>query len=227
MLTKEELEKLGKVFVYRGTDSGAHVSWVGSVGHLENTYINVSGIIAKMKQGVIYEDYNKDTWTLDYNWLYKSDPRYKYAKYFDAISEDIGAIKCGDQGDIDVEKCDTVSSVVKKIAKQMRDEMVDMSASLNREINNQKDKEWSASHYDYTYQHPVTKGDADVGYVKINIDPYFVNKVWNLNSKDDTGCLFHSLKTIARFRNKHTVQRELEALNAQIKRMAELYGVEL
>ena len=48
-----------------------------------------------------------------------------------------------------------------------------------------------------------------------------------LSSKDDTGILLHQLKTLARFTDKNTVEREIRALNGQIKRMAELYGVVL
>lgn len=88
-------------------------------------------------------------------------------------------------------------------------------------------KEWSDEHYSFLYKHPVTRGDSDVGFVEIKVDPYFVNKVWKLNSKEDSGGLFHNLKTIARFGDKNSVERELKALHAQIKRMAELNGVEL
>lgn len=82
---------------------------------------------------------------------------------------------------------------------------------------------WTASHYDNYYQ--LTPEDIEVG--KIKIDAYFVNKIWKLNQKDDTGGLFHSLKTIARFGDKNPIERELKALYAQTKRMAELYGIKL
>ena len=72
-----------------------------------------------------------------------------------------------------------------------------------------------------------TLTDEDIERGSIKIDPYFVNKMWKLNSKDDTGVLFHCLKTCARFGDKNGVEREITALHKQIKRMAELYGVEL
>lgn len=102
-------------------------------------------------------------------------------------------------------------------------------ASRNLESERAKglEKEWSDKHYSFIYKHPVTRGDSDVGFVEIKVDPYFVNKLWGLNSKDDTGCLFHNLKTIARFTDKNPVEREIKALYAQVKRMAELYEVEL
>jgi hypothetical protein len=82
---------------------------------------------------------------------------------------------------------------------------------------------WTAVHYDNYYQ--LTEADIKAG--KVKIDAYFVNKMWKLNQKDDTGGLFHSLKTIARFGEKNTIERELKALYNQTKRMAELYGVKL
>ena len=86
---------------------------------------------------------------------------------------------------------------------------------------------WSNTHYDFIYKHPVTRGDSDVGYVEIKVDPYFVNKQWGLGSKDNTGILFHNLKTIARFGGKNEVGREIKALYNQTKRMAELYDADL
>lgn len=83
--------------------------------------------------------------------------------------------------------------------------------------------EWTATHYDNYYH--LTEADIKSG--KIKVDAYFVNKMWKLNEKDDTGALFHSLKTIARFGDKNPIERELKALYAQTKRMAELYGVDL
>jgi hypothetical protein len=83
--------------------------------------------------------------------------------------------------------------------------------------------QWTAKHYDNYYQ--LTPKDIESG--KVKIDAYFVNKLWQLNSKDDTGALFHCLKTIARFGDKNPVERELNALHNQVKRMAELYGVVL
>lgn len=91
------------------------------------------------------------------------------------------------------------------------------------EVATNKQNLWTASHYDNYYQ--LTPEDIEVG--KIKIDAYFVNKIWKLNQKDDTGGLFHSLKTIARFGDKNPIERELKALYAQTKRMAELYGIKL
>jgi hypothetical protein len=83
--------------------------------------------------------------------------------------------------------------------------------------------EWSDKHYNNYYQ----LSEKDIKEGKVKIDAYFVNKMWKLNEKDDTGALFHCLKTVARFGDKNPIERELNALYNQVKRMAELYGVEL
>lgn len=100
--------------------------------------------------------------------------------------------------------------------------LVDAMDAANS-VNVPETTQWTASHYDNYYQ--LTPEDIKVG--KVKIDAYFVNKMWKLNQKDDTGGLFHSLKTIARFGEKNPIERELKALYNQTKRMAELYGVEL
>ena len=82
---------------------------------------------------------------------------------------------------------------------------------------------WTDKHYDFTYT--LTEGDIESG--KIKIDPYFVAYQWKLGKKDDSGALWHCFKNIARFGEKNTVEREIKALHAQIKRLAELNGVTL
>lgn len=83
--------------------------------------------------------------------------------------------------------------------------------------------EWTDKHYDFNYT--LTEYDIEKG--KIKIDPYFVNQQWKLNSKDDTGIIFHQLKTLARWCDKNTEEREIRALFGQVKRLAEIKGVEL
>lgn len=84
-------------------------------------------------------------------------------------------------------------------------------------------KEYSSNHYNFQYE--LTDIDIQNGFIKI--DPYFVNKAWSLNTKDDTGILFHQLKTIARFGDKNSIEREIKAMYSQVKRMAEMYDVNL
>lgn len=86
-----------------------------------------------------------------------------------------------------------------------------------------KPNEWTDKHYSFEYA--LTKQDKNGGTIKV--DPYFVSKQWQLGKKDDTGTIFHILKTIARFGDKNSKEREIKALYAQVKRLAELEGVDL
>lgn len=78
---------------------------------------------------------------------------------------------------------------------------------------------WSDKHYDFNH----TSANGDV----VKVDPYFVSNQWKLGEKDNSGVLFHILKTIARFGDKNPREREIKAIYAQIKRLAELEGVKL
>lgn len=80
-------------------------------------------------------------------------------------------------------------------------------------------------HYD-KFNYDLTKDELDNGCARI--DPYFVALIWKLGQKDPSGCLFHMLKTIARFSDKegNSVTREIKSLEATIKRMKELYQVD-
>lgn len=83
--------------------------------------------------------------------------------------------------------------------------------------------DWSKLHYDYNYQ--LTEKDLENGYIRV--DTYFVSKVWKVGSKDDSGALWHSLKTINRFGDKNSIDREIKALYAQAQALARIYNVEL
>lgn len=83
--------------------------------------------------------------------------------------------------------------------------------------------EWTDKHYDFTYE--LTEEDISKGSLKI--DPYFVAKQWKTGSKDDSGALFHVLKTVARFGDKNGIEREVKALHAQVRGVARSFGVEL
>jgi len=78
--------------------------------------------------------------------------------------------------------------------------------------------EWSDKHYNFIYK--LT--EEDIKNKEIKIDPYFVSKEWKLGSKDETGILFHILKTIARFGLKNTIEREIDAILAQATRLKQL-----
>lgn len=83
--------------------------------------------------------------------------------------------------------------------------------------------QWTDRHYNYTYK--LTDRDIIAG--EIRVDAYFVAKVWKTGSKDDSGALWHCLKTIARFGDKNDVEREIKALYAQVKGVARSFDVEL
>jgi hypothetical protein len=82
---------------------------------------------------------------------------------------------------------------------------------------------YSDSHYDSYYT--LTEKDIIAG--KIKMDAYFVAKVWKTGSRDDSGALWHSLKTIARFGEKNSTEREVKALYHQAKALARIYNVEI
>lgn len=85
-------------------------------------------------------------------------------------------------------------------------------------------KEWTDSHYDVNYT--LTEEDIKRGFVRMDV--YQVNKIWKLNSADDTGAAFHTLKCLGRLaKNKNTKEREIRAMYGQIKRWAELEGITL
>lgn len=82
---------------------------------------------------------------------------------------------------------------------------------------------YSTQHYDSYYK--LTEEDIAAGEIKV--DAYWVAKQWKTGSRDDSGALWHSLKTIARFGDKNSVEREIKALYNQAKALARIYKVDL
>jgi hypothetical protein len=80
---------------------------------------------------------------------------------------------------------------------------------------------------DCNYKHPVSPSDAFNGYVDIKIDPTFVSSQWQLGHKDPSCMVYQLLQTISGFGTKNTVETEIQALHAQITRMAEIYKVKV
>lgn len=78
---------------------------------------------------------------------------------------------------------------------------------------------WTDKHYNFLYK--LTEQEKASGEIKV--DPYWVALQWGLGAKDSSGILTHQLKTIARFGDKNPIEREITALEAQIKRLKELY----
>lgn len=78
---------------------------------------------------------------------------------------------------------------------------------------------WTDKHYNFLYK--LTEQEKASGEIKV--DPYWVALQWGLGAKDSSGILTHQLKTISRFGDKNPIEREITALEAQIKRLKELY----
>lgn len=83
--------------------------------------------------------------------------------------------------------------------------------------------DWSDEHYNHFYQ--LTEEDIKAGQIKV--DAYFVNRMWKINSWEDTGAGFHILKTLPRIaNNKNSLKRELVALKKQVDILCKLHGVD-
>ncbi|AKO61082.1 ATPase [Pseudoalteromonas phage H101] len=91
------------------------------------------------------------------------------------------------------------------------------------EVSSAEASVWTDKHYDFTYT--LTEEDIEAGEIKI--DPYFVADQWKLGEKDNSGVIFHILKTCSRYKCKHKEEREIKAIYGQIKRLAEMRGVTL
>ena len=85
------------------------------------------------------------------------------------------------------------------------------------------ESDWTDSHYNHNYY--FTPEEKEQGFVRLDV--YKVAKVWKIGSKDDSGALWHTFKIFPRFGEKNTKEREIKAMYAQIKALAEIQGVEL
>jgi hypothetical protein len=90
-------------------------------------------------------------------------------------------------------------------------------------ISTDSEDTYRLDHYDLYYT--LTEKDIESG--KIKVDAYWVAKQWKTGSRDDSGALWHSLKTIARFGEKNDKAREIKALYNQAIALARIYDVEL
>jgi len=95
-------------------------------------------------------------------------------------------------------------------------------------VNIETKDNYTTDHYTtdhYNLYYTLTNKDIEAG--KIKVDAYWVAKQWKTGSRDDSGALWHSLKTIARFGEKNDKAREIKALYNQAKALARIYDVEL
>jgi len=79
--------------------------------------------------------------------------------------------------------------------------------------------ELDTAHYD-RFSVKLSKKEIKEGVIRI--DPYRVAEIWKLGERDNSGCLFHILKTIARSKVGNSAIREMESIAATIKRKLEL-----
>ena len=103
------------------------------------------------------------------------------------------------------------------------EESVDNLKESVKEVHSPVKSDWTDKHYDFNYY--LTEEEIEKGFVKLDV--YKVANVWGTGSKDNSGALWHSLKTIARFGDKNPVEREIKALYEQVKGLARENGVEL
>ncbi len=75
---------------------------------------------------------------------------------------------------------------------------------------------YTDKHYDFTYK--LSKEEIKKGEIKL--DPYKVSSVWKLGERDNnSGILFHILKTITRFGLKNDEEREIQAIIKQAENL--------
>jgi hypothetical protein len=75
---------------------------------------------------------------------------------------------------------------------------------------NMKEQELSTSHYE------------GIKLAGVKLDPMLVYKMFSLHEKDESGALFHILKTVLRFGKKNSRKREYQAIIATAARALEL-----
>lgn len=156
----------------------------------------------------------------EFNFMSKNDP--SKTEYFACLGND-GIWTISWVGDWGQNSMKYITSTFKNILHNWEAKFLDGDNYFNLpKFEEQKDN-FSTSHYDYNYK--LTEQDIKNGYIRM--DTYFVSKVWGIGSKDDSGALWHSLKTINRFGEKNSVEREIKALYNQSKALARIYGVNL
>ena len=84
-------------------------------------------------------------------------------------------------------------------------------------------EKWSKNHYNANI--PLSKVDIKNGFVRA--DAYSIYRANNISKHDKSGILFHTLKTILRFGEKNTIDREISAILNQSLRLARDEGVDI
>lgn len=109
-----------------------------------------------------------------------------------------------------------------KLKRAMLDRVETQLTETSNTSESPNSSDWSDEHYKHFYQ--LTEEDIKAGQIKV--DAYFVNRMWKINSWEDTGAGFHILKTLPRIaNNKNSLKRELVALKKQVDILCKLHGV--
>lgn len=153
---------------------------------------------------------------------YFGDPGVEVKPYQCVLETAKGCGSIGDQGVVGYESFGNNPMVLLNTLEESElpeEEVPDWDDDIS---TNSKDT-YTADHYDLYYT--LTENDIEAG--KIKVDAYWVAKQWKTGSRDDSGALWHSLKTIARFGEKNDKAREIKALYNQALALARIYDVEL
>ena len=148
---------------------------------------------------------------------YFDDPGVEVKPYHCALETTNGCGSIGDQGFIGYESFGPAPLILLNTLEKEEVPVRDDDISVRPKDN------YTTAHYNMYYH--LTENDIEAG--KIKVDAYWVAKQWKTGSRDDSGALWHSLKTIARFGEKNDKAREIKALYNQAKALARIYDVEL
>lgn len=149
---------------------------------------------------------------------YFGEPGVKVKPYQCVLETSKGCGSIGDQGFIGYESFGNNPMV---LLNTLEDDYE--VPDLDDDISTRPKDNYTTDHYNMYYH--LTENDIEAG--KIKVDAYWVAKQWKTGSRDDSGALWHSLKTIARFGEKNDKAREIKALYNQAKALARIYDVEL
>lgn len=149
---------------------------------------------------------------------YFDDPGVEVKPYQCVLETSKGCGSIGDQGVIGYESFGPNPMILLNTG----DEITEVSVREDDTPIRPKDT-YTTDHYNMYYT--LTENDIEAG--KIKVDAYWVAKQWKTGSRDDSGALWHSLKTIARFGEKNDKAREIKALYNQAKALARIYDVDL
>lgn len=153
--------------------------------------------------------------------VYFGEPGVKVKPYQCVLETTNGCGSIGDQGVVGYESFGNNPMILLNTLEEA--ELPDEEVPDRDTVSTSSKDTYTTDHYDLYYT--LTENDIKAG--KIKVDAYWVAKQWKTGSRDDSGALWHSLKTIARFGEKNDKAREIKALYNQAKALARIYDVEL